>query len=530
MLLIAIASCLCPAIYLAVGMLPTVWANARPHRMRGLAQGASLLAVGLAGLCLFGVATSRSTEATFLRANVGIELTLGVYVDPLAATMLLLITGLGWVVTRFAARYLDGEPSQGRFMKWMCLTLAAVLTLVISRNVLMFTCAWVLTSLSLHQLLTHYRDRPAALVSARKKFLISRFGDLALLIALILIGRTFGSFEYDVLFAQAGDLAKTADGGMTLAWIGFLYVLGAMTKSSQFPLHSWLPDTMETPTPVSALMHAGIINAGGFLVLRFSPLIVHSTWGLDFLALIGGVTAIFGAVVMLAQTSVKRSLAFSTIAQMGFMMLQCGLGAYPAALLHIVAHSCYKAHAFLSSGSVLEYAAARRAPLSLPTLSREKLLLASAAAAFAVTVVTPWIWRTSPIEKPGGVILLLVMFLAVTHLIQKISRVRDRICPPDALAAGLAVGTAYFGLYLMFDRWLGDSLARPTPDAHLRDYVLIALVSVGFLGVFWLQWMLDTPHGRFRLRGLYVHASRGFYLDLPLQRLVARVWKTQLTA
>ena len=138
-----------------------------------------------------------------------------------------------------------------------------------------------------------------------------------------------------------------------LTWLCLSLVCGAMLKSAQFPFHSWLPDTMETPTPVSALMHAGIINAGGFLIVRLSPLVTLSPLSLHILAVVGAFTAIFASLVMMTQASVKRMLAFSTIAQMGFMMLQCGVGAFSIAVLHIVAHSLYKAHAFLSSGSVV---------------------------------------------------------------------------------------------------------------------------------------------------------------------------------
>ncbi len=181
---------------------------------------------------------------------------------------------------------------------------------------------------------------------------------MALLVAMILTYYCFGSFDYRDIFASAANAQFViADKYHLLSWIGTLFVIGAMTKSAQIPFHSWLPDTMETPTPVSALMHAGIINAGGFLIIRLSPLVSQSHVALDLLAIVGAATAILGAVVMLTQTSIKRTLAYSTIAQMGFMMLQCGLGAFSAALLHIIAHSLYKAHAFLSSGSVLESAA-----------------------------------------------------------------------------------------------------------------------------------------------------------------------------
>src|SRR5690606_5255778 len=137
------------------------------------------------------------------------------------------------------------------------------------------------------------------------------------------------------------------------SWVGWLIICGALLKSAQFPFHTWLPDTMGTPTPVSTLMHAGIINAGGYLVIRLSPLLVENTTAMLFLATIGAVTLASASLVMLTQTSVKRMLAYSTIAQMGFMLLQCGLGAYALAVLHLIAHSLYKAHAFLSSGSTV---------------------------------------------------------------------------------------------------------------------------------------------------------------------------------
>jgi NAD(P)H-quinone oxidoreductase subunit 5 len=163
--------------------------------------------------------------------------------------------------------------------------------------------------------------------------------------ALILTYRAFGSWEFEAM--------RQASVPANIDWVACLLVAAALLKSAQFPFHTWLPDTMETATPVSALMHAGIVNAGGILVLRLHPLIAQSEVALAILASVGAITAVFGSVVMLTQASIKRSLAFSTVAQMGFMMLELGLGAYHLALLHLVAHSLYKAHAFLSSGTVV---------------------------------------------------------------------------------------------------------------------------------------------------------------------------------
>lgn len=522
---IAIASCLCPVVYLAVGLLPTDWVNARAGLMRRLVQMASLLAVGVAGSCLVAVATSESAEATFFRANAGIELTFGVLVDPLSASLLVLLSGLGWVVIRFAATYLAGEPTQGRFLKWMCLTLAALLTLVLSRDVLVFAVAWGLVSLSFQQLLTHYRERPAATDAARKWVLINRLGDVALMAALILCGWMFGTFEFNSLTQEVA----AANGSVALSGIGFLFALGVVIKSAQFPLHSWLPDMIDTPTPVLALLHAGVLNAGGYLLLRLSPLMIHSIWGLDLLALVGMASAIFGAVVMLTQTSVKKSLSYSTISQMGFLLLMCGLGAFPVALLHLVAHSCYKAHAILAGGSVLEAAAARRLHIPTSSISHTRRLAISAITALVITVGVPFLLNVALLSQPGAVVLQVVLFFAVAQLIFRIGQVRNRPCPPLAIVSGLAVSLATWGLTLLADRWLGDSVNWLAREPGLHDVVLITIVSAGFTGVFVLQQMLETPSGRNRLSSLYVHAYRGFYLDLPLQRLVAQFWKTQPT-
>ena len=143
------------------------------------------------------------------------------------------------------------------------------------------------------------------------------------------------------------------------SFIGIFIAIGALAKSAQFPFHFWLPETMETPTPVSALMHAGIINAGGYLVIRLSPVLIHATFAHTILTFIGGITAVFGALIMMTQTDIKKQLAYSTISQLGFMMIQCGIGAYTLALFHMIVHGLYKAHAFLSTPTVLQE---KRAP------------------------------------------------------------------------------------------------------------------------------------------------------------------------
>ncbi|MCA9216376.1 MAG: hypothetical protein KDB27_25080, partial [Planctomycetales bacterium] len=305
--------------------LPSRIANRRARIVRTLTTCLvgieCLLAVSIAvGLTAKGV-SPQSISLVEGWGDLGLDF--DVYLDGAASLMLLLVSFVGFVVSRFSVRYLDGEKMQGRYFRWLGFTIGAVSLMVISGNLLLFFVAWVATSFGLHQLLLHYRHRAAAHRAAWTKFAISRLGDAFLIGALVMTYRTFGTFELSELFSRVRDLAATSQVTASHVAIGWLLVLGAVTKSAQFPFHTWLPDTMETPTPVSALMHAGIVNAGGYLIIRMSPLVALAPAALATLAVIGAFTACFAGVVMITQPSVKRSLAYSTIAQMGFMMLQC---------------------------------------------------------------------------------------------------------------------------------------------------------------------------------------------------------------
>lgn len=509
---------------LALGLFPNRIANGAPRVFGGLTT--SLAGVALLVSCAASVqlATTGPIDATFVRWHSPVPVCLGVHVDAVAVVMMALISFIGLVIARYSVRYLLGDRHQGRFFRWMSFTLGATLLLVMSCNLVMFTAAWMLTSFGLHQLLTHYPERTWAIWAARKKFLISRLGDAMLFAALILTYRCFGTTEYTEIFAAADAIHQgTASGSFSTAVIGILFVLGAMTKSAQFPFHSWLPDTMETPTPVSALMHAGVINAGGFLVIRLSPLVSLSPIALDLLALTGAVTALLGSVVMLTQTSIKRSLAYSTIAQMGFMMLQCGLGAFSAALLHIVAHSAYKAHAFLSCGSVLDSAARTKVP-AMPESSTGRSVLAfvsSITLAAGIVFGTFQVSRIDILTKPGGAVLGLILTLALTQLLWNglatgIARLAIR-----SIANALLVAVTYSATYLLIDRLVASSTSHHTVVSSTLDAAVMALVGMGFVGVFTLQALSVSRARRRWVRALYVHAMNGFYIDIPARRLTS---------
>ncbi len=444
-----------------------------------------------------------------------------VYYDGISALMFTLISFVGWIVSRYSIRYLDGELAQGRYYRWMGVTIGAVSLMVLSGNLLVFVCFWVMTSLALHQLLTHYHERPAAQRAAWNKFTVSRVGDAALVGAIAALYQQFGALNFETLLADAGANAANP---ATLALAAFLLVLGAATKSAQFPFHSWLPQTMETPTPVSALMHAGVVNAGGFLIIRMSPIVAESPTVLAMLAVIGGVTACFGAVIMLTQSSVKRALAYSTIAQMGFMMLQCGIGAYTAAMLHIVAHSLYKAHAFLASGSVLQEKSAMEGAVdsTLPVSWRH--ILGSAGLVFAMLGFVFYSLGIDPLHKPGGMMLAAILGVAMTQWFVQAMRTGSYFLMGRTLMAIGGLFTAYAAAYLAT-----DFLVAPTlPEIDFGGWQLAntILVVSGFLAMFGLHLSLARSVKPQWLNRLQIHASNGFYFEA----IVRRVFGSLLTA
>ena len=516
-----------PSLLLGVGLVPSHWANRHVTILRNTVVTLSVLTCCLSAATTMYFAWNGPLDVVYLKVSWPLPIGLGVYIDGVSVVMLVLISFIGFVIFRYSLRYLDGEATQGRFLRWISFTLGAVFLLVVARNLVMFTAAWMLSSLGLHQLLRHYPDRSWAIWAARKKFLISRLGDLMLLAALGLTFWCFGSSEYTEVFAAANAMHEGSQDTNLMVWlIGIFFALGAMSKSAQFPFHTWLPDTMETPTPVSALMHAGIINAGGFLVIRLSPLISHSHLALDLLALVGGFTALFGAVVMLTQTSIKRSLAYSTISQMGFMMLQCGLGAFSAALLHIVAHSVYKAHAFLSSGSVLESAARMRIDSRPMRPWPLRLLLLPIAAATAFGMCEGWVWLIGIDHQShsGAKVLGFVLSIALTQMIWTGLSERSWRLAVQSVLAGALVSLSYYTALLVMDRITLKSIPHDSMPPSVLDSVVFGLVALGFLFIGVLQTIAGPLSHRPFVRAMYVHAMNGFYLDIPARRLTARFW------
>ncbi|NOT17845.1 MAG: NADH dehydrogenase FAD-containing subunit, partial [Sulfuriferula sp.] len=292
-----------PFIVLIAGLIPTSWANQRPQLMARLnaivAWAACFSALLAAIIHFFDGDRAWTLHSIKLPGDIG-ALSISIYINSVTVIMLLLVSFVGAIVTRYSRNYLDGDPNQGRFHKWLSLTLGTILTLIISGNMLMFWLAWISNSLCLHQLLTFYRERPAAVLAAHKKFIANRISDLSHLTAIFLIGSTLHSLEYaDILHSM---MSMQEPLPLALQWASVLIVLSAGLKSAQFPLHGWLIQVVEAPTPVSALLHAGIVNAGAFLIIRMSPIISYSEVALGILAVIGLTTLALASLVMLTQT------------------------------------------------------------------------------------------------------------------------------------------------------------------------------------------------------------------------------------
>ena len=274
---------------------------------------------------------------------------IGFLLDPLAVVMLLVVTGVSALVALYSVGYMDHDAAKSRFHTWIPLFVFSMVMLVMSDNLLQLFIFWEMVGLCSYLLIGYWHDRHSANIAATKAFLVNRIGDFGFIIGIVLAFFHFDTLRYREIFEVIGD----KDPAMTTA-IAFLLFIGAMGKSAQFPLHVWLPDAMEGPTPVSALIHAAtMVTAGVYIVARMNPLYTVSPEALIFVAAIGTVTAFVAATIALVQTDIKRVLAYSTVSQLGLMFVALGAGAYSIAIFHLATHAFFKALLFLGSGSVI---------------------------------------------------------------------------------------------------------------------------------------------------------------------------------
>ena len=505
---------LAPAALLIAGVLGLLTADRKPIRLAGIAEASTLLAVA-AGVLSAVLLALRGPGSSPLIGLTGCGVS--IRLDAVSATMFLLVAFIGWVVVRYAVTYLRGEARQGVFIGWLCMTLAAVLLLVLSGNLFQLVAAWIATSLFLHRLLLFYPERVAARRAARKKFVTARVGDLALLGAAIFLALGYGTTDIGAILQGA----RLGTGGSLAVAAAALLAVAALLKSAQFPTHGWLTEVMETPTPVSALLHAGVINAGGFLLIRFADVMLLAPGVLAALVIFGGFTALFGGLVMLTQPAVKTSLAWSTVAQMGFMILECGLALFPLALLHIVAHSLYKAHAFLASGAAVENVAAirRPGPIAVPGSGAVARAFLLALAIYGSVGLAFGFQNKSPQAIALGAILI---FGVAYMLAQGLADTAPKALTRRTFAYALATSVSYFALQV-FATWVTSGTLPQAPAPGPLEWVLLVLAVISFGLVAVVQTMFPLWAYHPAAAGLRVHISNGLYANAVFDRLL-RGW------
>ena len=273
--------------------------------------------------------------------------------DHLTAVMLLVVTGVGLLIHIYAVGYMAHDGGYARFFAYLNLFMFFMLTLVLAANFLVMFVGWEGVGLSSYLLIGFWFLKPSATNAGNKAFIVNRIGDFGVTLAVLLVGINFGSLDFAKVFGSLGGWpAEHSVGTLTLA--GLLLLLGAAGKSAQIPLYVWLPDAMEGPTPVSALIHAAtMVTAGVYMVARFAPVYLKAPMAMEMVALIGLATALFAATIGLAQNDIKKVFAYSTVSQLGYMFLGVGTGAFGAGIFHLVTHAFFKALLFLGAGSVI---------------------------------------------------------------------------------------------------------------------------------------------------------------------------------
>ncbi|WP_181363141.1 proton-conducting transporter membrane subunit [Sulfoacidibacillus thermotolerans] len=480
-----------------------------------------ICAIGATGTYAEGMVQSTPYFSFDLPFGLG-QLAIRTEVNDLTVVMLLLVAFVGFIVARYSYTYLDGDSRRMYFLRWFSLTLGSFFTLIASGNMWFFMLSWIATSLFLNKLLAFYRDRPGAVLATRKKYLLDRIADVSLFAAFVLIVRTLHTSQFSHIATALTVMHGSLPVALQIA--SGLLVLSAVLKSAQFPFHGWLIQVMEAPTPVSALLHAGIIYTGAFLILRMAPLLARVEWAQGALILIGLFALAMTSLMMMTSTQIKGSLAYSTGAQMGFMLLECGLGLYSLAVLHIISHSAYKAHAFLSSGSVVDH---YRAPV-LPHVSRTatvwnlvlSLLLSTFIASGIGILVGVHFSKQRALIVMGVILTVAIsqLFLQVLNK-QKIKKSRLLL---TMIVVSLSISTAYFGLDALFEVLLGRSFPAVQVLTNTLGNLLLGLITAVFVGLLLIQQMLPRIRYYPFWQYVYVHLYNGLYMDMLLTRWVQK--------
>ncbi len=492
------ALALLPVALLLVALLP--WhgpgGNAAWLRFRVLALAALAAAVVTLVYQLLGVAAA---------------LPPGLRVSLTGAWVAVVVQFLGTVIGSFSSRYLQGESAQPRYVAALGGVLAAVHLLLLADHWVVLIAAWAAVGVALQHLLCFYRDRPFALLAAHKKRMADRLADALLLLAAALAWNEVGSGAFGDLWRHLAAVGPS----VALQVSAICLALAVVLRTALLPVHGWLMQVMEAPTPVSALLHAGVVNLGGFVLIRFAPLLEAVPAARWLLVGLGLATALLAGLVMLTRVSIKARLAWSTAAQMGFMVLECGLGLYTLALLHLIGHSLYKAHAFLAASGAVQDTRLRMmrlpaapAPFSLAVAPLVAIAVAGSLVAVAPVATWPMWW--------SGVLALawapLLWWPAVP-------------APEAPGAARRVLAGAGMVAALTMAALAGHALPFGLNDAPDHAAGLLALAGMTVLHVC-LALLQARPHALATWRRW---SYAGFYIDEIATRATLRFWPTRWT-
>lgn len=460
--------------FVVIGMLTRSYGKLSAAIAVSMSIVSFLLAVGVA---LAVVSGNITVEAPFVQRaswfHIGsVNISMGVLIDPLTAMMLMVVTTVSLLVQIYSCGYMEGDAGYGRFFAFLSLFAGSMLGLVIAVNFLQMYVFWELVGLCSYLLIGFYYYRVSAREAAKKAFMTTRVGDFGLLLGILLLQLTFGTLDFQELQAVVpAYVVQCGTGFLTL--IAMLLFVGPIGKSGQFPLHVWLPDAMEGPTPVSALIHAAtMVVAGVYLVGRAMFLFAEVPLVMNIIAWVGGFTAIFAASIAITQRQIKRILAYSTVSQLGYMMLALGVGSLTSSFFHLMTHAFFKAMLFLSAGAVM-HAMADEADIFRMGGLRKKMPVTFAAMTIGVLAI-------AGIPPFAG-------FFSKDEILAAAAGVST---PLYVLAVVTAFMTAFYMARLLFVTFMGEPASREAYD-HAHEvgwFMRMPLLVLAVLSVFSGLW------------------------------------------
>ncbi len=501
---------------------------------------------------------------TFIRTG-GLDVSAGLLIDPLSAVFMLLITGVGALIHVYSIGYMAHDSGRRRFFAYLNLFVAAMLLLVLGNSYVALYVGWEGVGLASYLLIAFWYTRPAAATAAKKAFLMNRIGDVGLALAIFLMFAQLGTTSYAGVFGEVGLLA-----GGTVTAIGLLLLLGACGKSGQFPLQAWLPDAMEGPTPVSALIHAAtMVTAGVYLIARSAPVYDETPTARTVVLAVGAVTLLIGAIVGCAYDDIKKVLAYSTVSQIGYMFLAVGLGpvGYAAGIAHLLTHGFFKAGLFLGAGSVMHAmddqvdmrrfgGLAKRLPVTFVTFGLGYLALigfpflsgywtkdAIIEAALDRGGWSGWVLGGVAVLGAGLTAFYMTRLMLMTFFgkARWTPGVHPHESPPSMTApmVVLAVGSVAAGFLLVqvfpLAEWLEPVFGEPAEAAHVVapavvGIVVTAVMTVGVLAAWLFVGRREVPTtAPVRVSPVVTAARRALYADTVNEALVMRpgIWLTR---